>query len=424
MIRVIEGFVTELRKRGLRVSPAEGIEASRAALVVGIESKEEFRVALRATLSKSREDQRLFEETFQKYFATRRPGGSATRGDEGGPSGGGTGGSGAGGGRPKAAPRPEREMEPPAGRRSARSARPRSPDPAARHRPTSRRNETGGRRPDPPRAGSGAAERTSRRPPRLVISVPGPETIQGREEDPTPSRGAAADPRRLPLRGRLSSEDEALLAREVPSLIQEIRLRRGRRFRSGPRGRLWAKRMIRESLSHGGVPFTLPMKERRPRRPRVVLLVDVSFSVTRAAGYFLQICRGLTERLSRTEIYFFVDRVVEATAIVRAWTGRRAAGPSFDDLLKTIPDLNLAAPSDYGRVFFQSVPVLSRSAGRDALLVVLGDARSNHRDPLAWAFEDLAGRCRRVIWLNPEPRRLWDTADSIMESYLPACDVL
>lgn len=247
---------------------------------------------------------------------------------------------------------------------------------------------------------------------------------QGRE---SPSRGAPpppTDPRRLDLRGFLSTEEEALMARQIPPIVQEIRLRRGRRFRKGPRGRLWAKRMIRESLAHGGVPFTLPMKERRPRRPRVVLLVDVSHSVARAAGYFLLICRGLTERLGRTETYFFVDRVVEATGFVRAWRGRPEPAASFKELLKSIPDLNAGAPSDYGRVFFQALPLLSRSSGRDTLLVVLGDARSNYRDPLVWAFEDLAARCRRVIWMNPEAHRLWSTADSVIERYLPACDVV
>jgi uncharacterized protein len=233
-----------------------------------------------------------------------------------------------------------------------------------------------------------------------------------------------ADASKIDLRGILPSDLEERLARRIPSIVQEIRLRRGRRFARGPRGRLWVKRVLRESLAQGGVPFSLPMKERRPRRPRILLLVDVSHSVARAAGYFLLICRGLAERFGRTETFFFVDRLVEATGPLRGWKGGPPRGAGFGDLLGTIPGLDPGGASDYGRVFYQALPLLARSTGRETLLVVLGDARSNGRDPLTWAFEDLAGRCRRVVWLNPEAHPLWDTADSVMSSYLPACDVV
>ncbi len=31
-------------------------------------------------------------------------------------------------------------------------------------------------------------------------------------------------------------------------------------------------------------------------------------------------------------------------------------------------------------------------------------------------------RARKVYWLNPEPRRQWNTTDSIMAAYAPHCD--
>ena len=60
---------------------------------------------------------------------------------------------------------------------------------------------------------------------------------------------------------------------------------------------------------------------------------------------------------------------------------------------------------------------------RDAVLVVLGDARTNRFDPLPWAFEEIASRARRVLWLVPEPRARWGTGDSALPRYLPFCDV-
>ena len=81
------------------------------------------------------------------------------------------------------------------------------------------------------------------------------------------------------------------------------------------------------------------------------------------------------------------------------------------------------APSDYGRAFYAFAAGPLRAIGRDAVLLVLGDGRSNDLDPLPWAFEEIAARARRVIWLVPEPRALWGTGDSALGRYLPFCDV-
>ena len=40
-------------------------------------------------------------------------------------------------------------------------------------------------------------------------------------------------------------------------------------------------------------------------------------------------------------------------------------------------------------------------------LIVMGDARSNYREPGLEPFQDLAERSRRLYWLNPERAREW-----------------
>ena len=56
-----------------------------------------------------------------------------------------------------------------------------------------------------------------------------------------------------------------------------------------------------------------------------------------------------------------------------------------------------------------------------ATLLVTGDARTNHRPTEAAVLAEMAKRCRRVYWLNPEPREEWDTDDSEMEAYAHHC---
>jgi len=422
---VIARFIEELRAKGLGISPSERIDASKAALAVDLGSKASFRAALRATLAKSLPERELFDEVFDAFFAPPRGHGRKGRREAG--AGGGAHGKGRGGEG--------------AGRRPGDPEARRAPKPGLRPSPEARKSGK-------PRADGERRRRESSGRLRRVVAEPERRRGEGRPERGKGPADRASDPRRRDLRSAFTEEEERLLAREIPALIERIRLRRGRRMREGSRGRLWVKKTIRASLAHGGVPFALPMRERRPRQPRVVLLVDVSWSVARAAGLFLLLIAGFGDKLRRLEVHLFVDRLVDATDRVRRWsagkeprveadTGARrgrgrmspgtgvrpSRGGSFAGMLAGLKEIDPAAASDYGRVFYHARDHLARSGGRDTVLVILGDGRTNRADPLAWAFGEIASRCRRVIWIDPEPRALWDSGDSMLSAYLPACDV-
>lgn len=51
------------------------------------------------------------------------------------------------------------------------------------------------------------------------------------------------------------------------------------------------------------------------------------------------------------------------------------------------------------------------------VLMVLGDARNNNYDPGLDALTSLTERCRRTLWLNPEPSTSWGTGDSVAPEY-------
>lgn len=421
MIEALARFIEALRKSGLMISPAEAIDAARAVGSIAIERRDEFRLALRATLVKRRGDLSAFDRVFDSFFAVPAPAGSRGRGAR------------AGQGEPGRASRPappdlEGSVRGLPGRWSSQT----EPKPRGRRgrlkvilRPVCPgRPEEPGRHSSPPEPGPRAGPRQMRKPraiPRAMMHA-------------TPALGPASEPRRFDLSAIVPRGQERelveLLAREVPKLVQEIRLRAGRRLRRDRAGRVWTARVMRDSVGTGGVPFVLPYRRRRPRRPRVVVLVDVSWSVMRASILFLMMAREFLEANRRTSIHFFVDRCVDATPAMRRWDVE-ATVPSFERLLASLKDLDPMAPSDYGRAFYQAAHARPHSplgpvpsAGGDTILVVLGDARSNNRDPQAWAFEDLASRSRRVIWLNPEPASRWDSGDSVLSDYLPCCDVV
>lgn len=425
MIRALARFVDALREEGVPVSPAEVLDASRALGAVGLSDRARFRGALRATLAKGKRQAEAFDRLFDRFFASprRRKGGRR----EAGPGAGEGGGRAAGaGGRPA----------PAAGEKRV---------PRAGSEPPRRRRPDADARDGVRRALSAASLGEARRAGRLR-SV----RLDRAPHDRGPATGPD-DPLRVPLARPMSTEEERRLAALVPRIVEEIRLRKGRRLRRSARGRLWMRRVFRENVSSGGVPFVLPRRRRRTRRPKVVLLVDVSHSVARAAGYFLQIASAFLALGRRARVIAFVDRPVEATRAVARWLGGAASEPGgaarptarpggarrrrraegivssgipFADLIESLPGLDPEAPSDYGRTLHSLLEAPLRPAGRDTILVVLGDARTNRFDPLPWALEEISRRCRAVLWLNPEPRTRWSTADSAMEDYLPHVDTV
>jgi uncharacterized protein with von Willebrand factor type A (vWA) domain len=56
-------------------------------------------------------------------------------------------------------------------------------------------------------------------------------------------------------------------------------------------------------------------------------------------------------------------------------------------------------------------------------VIVLGDARTNGRDPRADVFAQVAARAGRTFWLNPEPKLYWNYGDSVVRAYAPFCEL-
>ena len=393
MIPALARFVDALRAEGVAVSPPEAVDAARALELVGLERRDTVRRALAVALAKDRTARGTFDRLFDRFFAPPR-----------------LDAKGKGKGRPAA--------------RSEGGKRPRPHEPedeAKRGTPSDR--EAALRR-------SGSKASRARRTGRLRRIVRAAR-----------SREVAPSPRHRELARRMTTDEEREIAREVPRLVEALRLRPGRRRREARAGRPWLRKALRKSTATQGVPFVLPMHRPKARSTRVVLLVDVSFSVARAAGLFLLLAGAFVEFGRRARVVCFVDRPVDATEAIARWMRGRASpmprrgpdrpgrgiarrGIAFADVLEGIVGLNLEAPSDYGRALHALRDSRPTVSGRDTLLVVLGDARSNRFDPLPWAFADLAARCGGVLWLVPEPASRWGTGDSALPAYLPSIDVV
>src|SRR6185369_10679097 len=201
-------------------------------------------------------------------------------------------------------------------------------------------------------------------------------------------------------------EAEAL----VRTLARQLSSRLRRRLQPRSRGRLDVRRTLRAATTHGGVPVERRFRGRRPRRPVLVALCDLSASAATATDFFLALLAPAAAQFARVRLFGYVDRLVEIEFV----DGRvRPAGP-----------LDLMARSDFGRVLQDLETEAADDLTADTVLLVLGDARNNRRPPRADLLRDARASVRRVVWLNPEPTARWNTGDSVISLYARHADVV
>lgn len=185
-----------------------------------------------------------------------------------------------------------------------------------------------------------------------------------------------------------------------------------------PRGRLDFRRTMRTSMATGGVPVRPIFHPRKPPRPELVVLADISGSVASFARFTLSLAHGLHHRFHSVRSFVFVDGVDEVTDLLRDSTDLRATAEHIDD---NDLGIHLDGRSDYGRVFRQFWNEYGHQLNPRTIVLVLGDARSNFRNPHEDSLKAIARRTGRLFWLNPERRATWQDGDGLIETYRPHC---
>jgi uncharacterized protein with von Willebrand factor type A (vWA) domain len=194
------------------------------------------------------------------------------------------------------------------------------------------------------------------------------------------------------------------------------RLARRRQHRLG---RANMRRTMRRSLGSGGVPLDVVHDRPRAHKPDLFVLCDISGSVADFSVFTLTLMSALSAELARTRSFVFVDAVDEVTDLLAS----TQHGIEPWQLLRNTNVIGRDGHSDYATVlerFWRDT--CDRDLHRTSTLIVTGDARTNHRGTGEQWLERIAERCRRVYWLNPEPRADWNTFDSELARYAPHCD--
>ena len=228
-----------------------------------------------------------------------------------------------------------------------------------------------------------------------------------------PVPGSAAEARPF---STLSREEIERMESAVRKLAERLRGRLMRRQRAKRRGALHVRRTLRKNLGASGFPFRLAFRGRRPERPDVIVLCDVSDSVRNASRLMLLFLHTLQSLFTRVRSFAFVSDLGELTQELRGVDARHAL-----DLALAGKAVSLYANSNYGRALALFARDHLGAVTRRTTVIVIGDGRNNYNPSNDWALRDIRLKARRLLWICPEPRASWGLGDSEMQRYARHC---
>jgi uncharacterized protein len=399
MERIVVRFVSELRKSGIRVSPSESLDAVQALALAGLERRRLSRQILRLTLVKNVNDIPVFNEVFNRFFnrfqavdpdidipdlmnaAIIDMEGEFNYLDQ--------------------LPGEDHDENGPLLKLDSDI----NPEDLAELKSLTEidSDDSDGLEIVVQMKGYRGKMNKAPRPTRRYIQ--NPLTIELNKSNSTPM-GITFTP-----------EEQIAMQDVVSRMMMRLRKDMKRMKNNQNRGKLHVIKTIQKNYRHDMVPFQVALRRKRREKPRLVVLCDVSFSVSHASRFMLLLLHTLHNQMLDVRSFIFNREVEEITEML--------ANMPVNDLMEAIDTgdiVDLDVNSSFGQVFLAfKKRYLENLRGRPAF-IVLGDARNNYDEANDWVLDEIREKARYMLWLTPEERDTWKRGDCLMELYGSYCD--
>ena len=334
-------FARALRDAGLRVGPASIVDALEAIRVAGLGDRADLYWTLHAVFVKRREDRAVFHEAFELFWRSR-------------------------------------DLVEKLIAMFSPMADPRGPE-------------------EKPKAGQG----------RAAEALFGREHEKEREREPEIEVDATFS---MSASEKLASKDFAQMTAaelaEAKAQIGRLRLPfdtiRTRRFKPAARGEAFdARAVMRRSMASGGDLLLPQFKARREVQPPLVVLADISGSMSQYSRIFLHFLHQLSDQRRRVHTFLFGTRLTNVTRALRSKDPDEAVDQAATQVLDWEGGTRIGETL---RVFNRQWSRRVLGQGAVCLLITDGLERGEGAGDLALLdaeAERLHKSCRRLVWLNP-----------------------
>ena len=226
-----------------------------------------------------------------------------------------------------------------------------------------------------------------------------------------------------PELGLLYRDISAFKDSEIPKaihLIQNVtRVINGelsaKRAHQGRSSKLDFRRTIRKGLETGGSLYRLKYRRKRQRRKQLVLLCDVSGSMMQFSEFALRFIQSLNQASESSRVFLFSESLHEADAFClqnmdrfRGYVRETGLYGRGTDLANALEKLNALKPG---------------ALNPSATLLILSDTKTTGQKRALKALQESKRLAGQVIILNPIPERKWKYLQST-RAFSSACTMI
>jgi len=197
---------------------------------------------------------------------------------------------------------------------------------------------------------------------------------------------------------KMSTEELAQAKQMLARIALPVAEAATRRYRTDPRGdRVDPRATLRRMLRSGGDLAELARRRRRTRPPPLVVLCDISGSMTRYSRMLLHFMHAVTNDRDRVYSFVFGTRLTNITRYLR----HKDVDVALDAVSAAVEDWSGgtrigSALHAFNRTWARRV------LGQGAVVLLITDGLDRDAgEGLAAEAERLHKSCRRLVWLNP-----------------------
>lgn len=402
----LSAFSRMLRLEGLCVSPKETADASQILIALGMEDRQQVKIALRTVFAKSREEQTAFDRVFDGFFisedAMRRQAQQQMEME-----------------RQQAMQQQQAEKELESFGQSVSLTEEQRSTYAAMSR------ESKDRLKNFMEKYKASAERNPNLYGNFIHSVFARALLeQQMMMENAGSGGEELDPELGILYRDISQFKDTDIPKAI-NIIQGISQQingelSAKRRSAGHSGKLDFRGTIRKGLETGGSFYRLKYRKKRNRKKHLILLCDVSGSMMQFSEFALRFIQSLNQISESSRVFLFSEELHEADAF---------SLQNMDKFRSYVKDSGLyGRGTDLGTALEKICAQKPAALNPSTTLLILSDAKTIDQSRAIRALLEAKRMAGRVIWLNPIPQGKWQYLRSVqtMASICPmvSCSTL
>jgi len=202
----------------------------------------------------------------------------------------------------------------------------------------------------------------------------------------------------------IKDRDIPKVALMIRKLSKKLATRISRRYRQSQKKKsIDIRRSIRHNIRYGGTMIEIKYKTQRIERPRIILLCDVSGSMARYASFLLQFTYGLSSVVENIESFVFAEDLERVTDHFTART------KDFDKTMSNIMNQS----KEWGRATDLNTTLKTFTNNHknlltgNSIIIILSDAKTIGGNKVTASLSKLDNRVKDILWLNTLPKSEW-----------------